>query len=109
MAENYKVLGQVALPATSLTAVYTVPASTEAVISSIVVCNRDSSSHKYRLSIAVAGASDDPKQYIAYDVNLLPESVDDFTIGATLGAADVVRAYADAAQVSVSVFGTEIT
>jgi hypothetical protein len=109
MPESYKVLGQEALPAASLTDVYTVPAATEAVISSIIVCNRDSSSHKYRLSIAVGGAADDVEQYLAYDVTLLGESSDDWTIGATLAAGDVVRAYGDAAQLSVSVFGTEIT
>jgi hypothetical protein len=49
------------------------------------------------------------EQYLAYDVTLLGESSDDWTIGATLAAGDVVRAYGDAAQLSVSVFGTEIT
>ena len=109
MAENYRVLGQAALPADSLTDVYTVPANTEAVVSSIIICNRDTSSHKYRLSVAVGGAGDDVKQYLAYNVTLLPESSDDWTIGATLAAGDVVRAYGDAAQLSVGVFGTEIT
>jgi len=109
MAESYRVLGQAALAATTLTDVYTVGNGVQAIISSIMVANRDSSSHKYRLAIAVAGAADDNKQYIAYDVNLLPEATDNWVCGLTLGAGDVVRAYADAAEVTVSVFGTEVT
>jgi hypothetical protein len=40
MATAYKVLGQVAPAATTATTVYTVPSATEAVVSSVTVCNR---------------------------------------------------------------------
>lgn len=106
--ETRKVLGQAALAATSLTAVYTVPAATQAVISSVTLCNRDAAPAKIRLSVAVAGAGDDSSQYLYYDLPL--EGNDTFvaTLGIALAATDVVRAYADTANVTVNVFGVQI-
>lgn len=109
MAETIQPASQADLAATTLTAVYTVPALTRAVVSSITVCNRNAAAITYRLSIAVAGAADDPKQYFAYDVTLAGNSTDTWTIGATLGAADVVRAFASGTGVSVQVFKSELT
>jgi hypothetical protein len=67
MANSYKVLAQNDLPATTLTAVYTVPSATETVISTIVIANR------------------------------------------TASAADVLDMYASAVDISVNIFGTEIS
>src|SRR5512147_2104920 len=106
--ETRKVLGQVALGATSLTAVYTVPAATQAVVSTVTVCNRGVTDATFRVSVAVAGAADDPKQYVYYDVPI--EAGDTFaaTVGIALGAGDIVRGYASTANLSVNVFGVEI-
>lgn len=106
--ETYKVIAQSNPSAASLTAVYTVPASTEAVISSIIVANRSNVKTTFRVSIAVAGAADDNKQYLAYDAEVLGNEVRELTIGATLGAGDVIRVYATLATLSFNVFGTEI-
>jgi hypothetical protein len=105
----YKVLGQVSPSAATLTDVYTVPASTSAVLSSIVVCNRSSTPTTFRVGIAVAGAATDVKQYIAYDAALEANEVWTYTVGVTLAATDVVRIYATLATVSCNVFGEEIT
>jgi len=106
--ETRKVLGQVALGVTALTAVYTVPGATQAVVSTVTVCNRSTGAADFRLSIAVAGAADDPKQYLYYDLPL--EGLDSFvlTLGIALGAGDIVRAYASTANLTVNVFGVEI-
>ncbi len=88
---------QADLLATTLTDVYTV-SSLMAVVSSIVVCNRNAGSIKYRLSIAVGGVADAAKQYIAYDVVLAGNTSDAWTIGVTLAQNDVVRAYSDTAN-----------
>lgn len=109
MAETIKPLAQSAPSATTLTDVYTVPASTSAVVSSIVVCNRGSAKREVRLSVAVGGASDSVEQYLAYDTPVLVGDPLVFTIGVTLAAADVIRAYVDAADISINVFGTEIS
>jgi hypothetical protein len=108
ITEIYKVLAQSSPAATTLTDIYTVPTSTQAVISSIVVTNRSNSNKSFRIAIAVAGAADNVKQYIAYDTAVSGNGVQEFTIGATLGAADVIRVYASSADLSFNVFGTEI-
>jgi len=107
-SETLKVLGQSAPGATTSTDLYTVPASTQALISSIVVCNRGSTATTFRLSSAVAGAVLEDKQYFAYDVPIPGNDVYIATIGITLGAADKVRVYAGNANLSFSAFGTEI-
>lgn len=107
MAIETKVLAQAALAATTLTDVYEVPADTEAVVSSIVICNRSGTDRTFRVSVAVAGASDDPEQYLAYDTTVPANDSVPLRLGVTLGAADVVRAYGSTADLTVSVFGQE--
>lgn len=106
MAEVIKVLGQAIPAATTLTALYTVPALTSTVVSTITVCNQGVAT-TFRISVAVAGAADTPKQYLCFDVALAAAEVRAFTLGMTLGAADVVRVYAGTATVSFNAFGAE--
>lgn len=107
MAQTLKVLGQVDLAATTLTAVYTVPSGKSAVLSSVVVCNRNGASRTFRLSVAVAGAADDPKQYLVYDATISANDSLAFALGLTLAATDVLKAYASAVDVTVQAFGSE--
>ena len=107
MAVARKVLGQAALAATTLTDVYTVPGATSAVISTITVCNRSATPTTFRLAVAPASEPNDVKHYLAFDAPLAANEVWSFTIGATLAATDVLRAYAAAATVSVTAFGEE--
>jgi hypothetical protein len=109
VAEAYKVLGQAALAATTLTDVYTVPAATSAIVSTIFLANRSAGSVAVRVAVAVAGAGDDSKQYLVYDQAVPANETLSITAGITLAATDVVRAYAASANISVNVFGTEIT
>ena len=108
MAEAQKVLGQSAPLAAALTDMYTAPG--KAVGSSLTICNRSASVTAHaRVAVAVAGAADEAKQYLYYDLEI-PES-DTFiaTIGLTLGAGDVGRVYNDLATLSFQLFGVEIT
>jgi hypothetical protein len=107
MGTNYRVLGQVALGATTLTDIYRCPNYT--VISSIVVCNRKNAAVVARISVAVAGATDDPKQYLIYDTSIPANDSLPCGQGITLGPGDVIRGYASSADISVNVFGGEIT
>jgi len=108
MANTYKVLGQSKPGAATLTDLYTVPAATSAVCSSLVVCNQGAAT-SYRISIAVAGAVDTPAQYLAYDVAIGANASDTWTIGITLAATAVVRVYNTLATCSFNLFGQEIT
>lgn len=107
--ETRKVLGQLNPGATSLTAIYTVPAATQAVVSSISVCNQSASSGTFRISVAVAGAADDPKQYLYYDLSSTGNNTFIATVGITMNAGDVIRVYASSASFSFEVFGVEIS
>lgn len=107
MAEVVKVLGQSKPAAATLTALYTVPALTTAVGSSLMVCEQSGVATTFRVSVAVAGAADAVAQYIVYDAPLQANESKAFTIGLTLGAADVVRVQSLSGSVSLSLFGAE--
>ena len=107
MADAYKVLGQSDPSAATLTDAYTVPASTEAVISSIIVANRSGTGTSFRLNIAIAGAVAANEQYIAYDTAIGGNETKSFTLGITLAATDKVRVYATLATLSFNIFGVE--
>lgn len=109
MAETRQVLGQLNPGAAALTAVYTVPAATQAVVSTISVCNRGSADAMFRVSVAVAGAADTARQYLYYDLPLAGNDTFVATVGIALGAGDVVRAYASTADLAFQVFGVQIT
>jgi len=109
MATTYKVLGQVNPSATTATTLYTVPASTQAIVSTLTVTNQTATAGTYRISLRVAAAADNAKQYIAYDVSLPGNATDTLTLGVTLGAADVVTVYASAATFSFNAFGSELS
>lgn len=108
MATSIKVLGQVAPSADTLTTLYTVPASTSTVTSSLVVCNRSTlTATTFRVAIRPAGESIADKHYIYYNVEIPPEDTFVATIGMTLAATDVVSVYATDTTVSFSLFGEE--
>ncbi len=109
MANAYKILGQSTPSATTNTDVYTVPASTETVISTIIVANRATSAGSFRLAFRPDGAGIANTHYIAYDVAIPASDSTTLTLGITLNAADVVTAYASSGDMTISVFGTEIS
>ena len=109
MPETRKVLGQLSPAAATLSTLYTVPAGTQAVSSTILVANQNVMGTRFRVSVAISGAVDATQQYIYRDVMLAGRSTFAATIGITLGPGDVVRVYADDANVSFNLFGVEIT
>jgi hypothetical protein len=110
MATVYKVLGQVDLQAQTLTTLYTVPASTEAVISTVIVANRAAAATTFRLAVRPNGASISDQHYIAYDVPIAANDSTTLTLGLTLDAADVlsVNAAGTASRLSFNAFGAEV-
>jgi hypothetical protein len=109
VADTFKVLGQSAPAATTLTDLYTVPAATSVTSSSIVVCNRGTTTAKFRVSVAIAGAVDANAQYLYYDRSLPANDTFTATLGITLAATDKVRVQADTANCSFNLFGVEVT
>jgi glucose-6-phosphate dehydrogenase assembly protein OpcA len=109
MAETYKNLGQAAPSATTETTLYTVPSSTSAIGSSIIVCNRAATADTFRVSVAVGGGATANKDYLYYDVAIPANDTFIATIGVTLATTDVVRVFAGTANLSFSLWGTQIT
>lgn len=110
MATTYKVLGQVQPSANTLTAGYTVPSSTEAVISSIMVTNCGSSSTTFRIAIRKDNASitSGDAKFIAYDTTIPALDTLIMTVGVTLDASDVVSVESYSGLVNFNIFGSEI-
>lgn len=108
MATTYKVLGQSAPSATTNTDVYTVPSSTQTIISTISVCNRSQGELQFRIAVRPNGASISNEHYIAYDAKVAGNDSTFITVGVTADAGDVITVYASAANLSFSVFGSEI-
>jgi hypothetical protein len=106
---TYKVLGQSAPSATTDTTLYTVPASTQTVVSTIVVSNRSATAGSYRIAVRPLGAGISNQHYLAYDVAVGGGDSTTLTLGITLGATDVITVRASTADMSFSAFGSEIS
>ena len=107
MAATRKTLGQSAPSATTETTLYTVPAATSTVVSSLIVANRAATTSTFRVSVAVGGGATATKDYIYYDVLMPPNDTFIATVGLCLAATDKVKVYASSANLSFSIFGEE--
>lgn len=110
MAQDYKVLAQAALSSSTDTDLYTAPAATQVVVSTIVVANRSSSATGlYRIAVIPSGETLTDKHYVAYDVLMPISESTTLTFGLTLGAGDKVVARASTSDFSFNVFGVEFS
>lgn len=108
MATTYKVLGQSNPAATTATTLYTVPSATQAVVSTIVICNQTTTNATFRIAVRPGGAALAAQHYVAYDVTVGASDSTALTLGLTLGATDVVTVYGSTATLSFSAYGSEI-
>ena len=98
------ILGQSAPAATTNTTVYTVPASTLAVVN-ISVVNRGGSAATVRVALSAAATPNDD-EWIEYNTSVGATSVLERT-GVVLDETKNVVVYASSADTSVSVYGLE--
>jgi glucose-6-phosphate dehydrogenase assembly protein OpcA len=108
MATTYKVLGQVNPSATTATTLYTVPASTSTVVSTISVCNQAADAAVYRIAVRPAGDTLAAEHYIIYGATVPASDSTMVTVGLTLAATDVVTVYSSSATMSFNAYGSEI-
>jgi hypothetical protein len=108
MAIAYKVLGQSNPSATTATTLYTVPAATSAVVSTVSICNLGVTT-TFRIAVRPAGATLANSHYIVYDNYVNAGDSVLLTLGITLAATDVVTVYAGTANLAFSLFGSEIS
>ena len=117
MAETYKRLGGIVAGGTIGTSqiLYQVPASTSAVISTIVVCNQAASSATYRLNADTVGTTAVPPTayatagYLVFGGTVAANDSIVLTMGATLATGNSLLFSASTATVNAVAFGTEIT
>lgn len=109
MANTYKVLGQSNPSATTNTTLYTVPAATSTVISTISICNQAAAAGTFRIAIRPAGAGIAAQHYLFYDTTIDGNATITATLGITLAATDVVTVYASSTTMSFGAFGQEIS
>jgi len=109
VAVAYKVLGQSAPAATTAVDVYTVPAATETVISSIVVAERGGADATFRIAVRPNNATVADEHYIGYDTPIKANDIIGLSLGITVDAGDVVTVYASSADVSFALFGSELS
>ena len=109
MAEVRKILGQLVPPALTVSDFYTVPSATEAVVSTVLVCNMGATAMQFRASVAPGGTADSPEQYMYWDFTI--PAYDSFaaTIGVTMSQGDVLRCYSTESTTAFQAFGVEIT
>lgn len=108
MATTYKILGQVNPAQNTQTTMYVVPASTQAVVSTMVICNQANST-LFRVAVQQANTALNAKQYIVYDNFVNQYDTVFLTLGMTLGNTDAVSVYVGTPNVSFSLFGSEVT
>jgi hypothetical protein len=102
----YKVLGQLAATTTA-TAVYTVPSSTETVVSTITVCNRAAAAKTYRIILRPNDETLADKHYLAYDVTIAANDTTALTLGITMDATDKLYVSGSTNDLTFNVFGSE--
>jgi glucose-6-phosphate dehydrogenase assembly protein OpcA len=107
MAITYKVLGQSNPAATTLTTLYTVPAASSAVISSMVIANLAASAATFRIAVRPSGAAIANQHYVAYDVTIAALDTLTLTLGVTMTATDVLSVYGSTATMSFQAYGVE--
>lgn len=105
---TYKTLGQSAPAATTSTDLYTVPAATSAIISTVVITNRSATDATFRLSVSKLGAALANADYLVYDATVQGSGFITLTLGITMATTDKLRVYASTANLSFNAFGTEI-
>jgi len=109
MATTYKVLVQSNPSATTATTLYTVPAATQAVISTIVIANLTATAATFRIAVRPSGATLANSQYIAYDITVGASDSTALTLGVTMNTTDVLTVYASTANLTFTAFGSEIS
>jgi len=111
MPVAYKILGRKAAAATTEETLYTVPAATQTIVSTIVVANISSSARTYRIAVKQGtGTSIANEHYLAYDVAIAANDSTALTLGITLDANNTISVYASAASsLTFTAFGSELS
>lgn len=110
MPVAYKILGQSAPANTSNADLYTVPASTQTVVSSLTITNTTATSATARIFVRNNAATAATSNAILYDAPISANSVVTLTVGITIDASDVITIQTGTANaLTFMAFGSETT
>jgi len=112
MAQTYKRLGAINPSANTQTNVYVVPAATEAVMSTITICNQGSSNASYSLALMTASefnAAAPAATFLVRGATVPAADSIILTIGLTANAGSVLAANTNNTNISFAAFGSEIS
>jgi hypothetical protein len=107
MATTYKVLGQLA-GTTATSSLYTSPALTQTVVSTLVACNQSSANSTYWIAVVPSGDTLSSENWVAFNVPISGSDSTALTLGITLAAGDVIQV-SGLATGSFSLFGSQIS
>jgi hypothetical protein len=93
----------------STTTIYTVPSATQTVCSTLAICNRGMDNAYYDIAVRPAGASLLDKHFITFDALVGAEDTVTLTLGISLATTDVIQITSSTPDLSVSMFGSEIS
>ena len=112
MGTIYKVLAQSAPGNTSVVNVYTVPAATNTIVSTLMICNRGGANAQYNVAVVPSGAALANQHYIAFNAPVPANDSISITVGMSLAATDNVAIQANTVgnnNLGFTLFGTEIS
>ena len=102
-----KVLGQT-ISTGSAVNLYTVPASTQTVVSTLTVANLTATQGAFDVAVRVSGSTLENKHYIYKSIQLSGNDTFAATFGITLAATDIITV-ASTVSSSFNLFGQELT
>ena len=108
MPTIYRILGQITGSATTAS-LYTSPAGTQTVVSSLVVANRGTSNGAYWIAVVPSGSAFGVEDWVAFNVPISGSDSTALTLGITLGAGDQVQVSGLANSGSFNLFGSQIS
>jgi len=109
----YKILGQVQPTGNVLTTIYTVPASTNTMVTTITICNQSSNTVSINVAANVSGSAVTTRNFIVTNYSLggaetlVLEPRISLNVGSMLSA-NITGANASISNVSINAFGVEI-
>jgi len=112
MPTIYKVLAQSSPGNTAVINVYTVPAATNTIISTLMICNRANVNTSYNIAVQPSGAALANQHYIAFNSVVPANDSIALTVGMSLAAADNIAIQANTTgnnNLGFTLFGTEIS
>ena len=94
---------------TTYATLYSTPAATEAVISTIAICNTAASPATYRIGLDTTEGTPSASEWVVYGATVAANDTVFLTVGMTLAAGQFVRVSSSADTVTFSAFVSEIS